>query len=173
MNTWSVILILACSFYLNSVNCFAQSSPASNESDEEKAVIMEVIQRESAAFWEKDFEKWSDCWVHEPYVRVMGWWEAGGISVTEGWNSLSSSMKKLMEDNPQPNPTAELLRRDNINMRILGNMAMVTFNQHGLDTGDKRMDMPGLSYETRVLEKQDGNWKIIYSGWLLAGEQKQ
>ena len=32
------------------------------------------------------------------------------------------------------------------------------------------MDMPGLSHETRILEKHDGQRKIVYVGWLLAGE---
>jgi hypothetical protein len=29
------------------------------------------------------------------------------------------------------------------------------------------MDMAGLSRETRIFEKHDGEWKIVYVGWLL------
>jgi hypothetical protein len=28
-------------------------------------------------------------------------------------------------------------------------------------------DMPGLSYETRIFEKHDGQWKVTYLGYLL------
>jgi hypothetical protein len=103
----------------------------------------------------------------------MGWWEDGGVSVSEGWEVIGTNMKKLMLDHPEPNPTAGLVRRENVNMRIVGDMALVTFDQYGLDTGDQRMDMPGLSRESRVLERQDGAWKLIYVGWLLEGEQEE
>ncbi len=82
-------------------------------------------------------------------------------------------MEKLITDNPEKN--RQQVRRENINIRVSGNMAWVTFEQYGTDTGEAAMDMPGLSYETRILEKQDGRWKIVYAGWLLDGgpESKQ
>lgn len=49
-------------------------------------------------------------------------------------------------------------------------MAWVTFDQYGKDTNDPTFDMPGLSRETRILEKINGKWKIVYVGWLLQGE---
>ena len=76
-----------------------------------------------------------------------------------------------MADNPQPNPTASHLRRKNINLQVRGNVAWATFDQYGEQTGDTLMDMPGLSRETRVLEKQNGKWRIAYSGWLLQGAE--
>lgn len=138
------------------------------QSNDTKA-IMGVIAAESIAFWDKDFEAWSNCWLHEPYVRVMGWWARGGITVTKGWESLSRRMKEVMIANPEPNPTAANVRRENISLQINGNMAWVTFDQFGEDTGDLQMDMPGLSHETRILEKHDNEWKIVYVNWLLEG----
>ena len=35
------------------------------DTEKETAAIMEVIEAESAAFWNKDYEKWADCWVHD------------------------------------------------------------------------------------------------------------
>lgn len=132
---------------------------------------MKVLQGESAAFWEKDYDKWAGYWAHGPYARIMGWWKDGGISVPEEWETIGGRMKKRMGENPEPNPTGGPVRRENVNMRIVDTMALVTFDQYGLDTGDKRMDMPGLSRETRVLEKQDGRWKSIYVGRLLQAEK--
>jgi hypothetical protein len=57
-----------------------------------------------------------------------------------------------------------------VNLRISGSMAWITFDQYGEDTGDLEMDMPGLSREARILEKQNGEWKIVYVNWLLEGE---
>jgi hypothetical protein len=32
--------------------------------------------------------------------------------------------------------------------------------------------MPGLSYETRILEKHNGKWRVAYLGYLLAGRSE-
>ncbi len=141
-----------------------------NESQSDATAIMQVISDESSAFWRKDFEAWSQCWLHTPHIRMIGWWARGGITVIEGWDALSSRVKTTMTTNPEPNPTASNVRRDNINLHINENMAWVTFDQLGQDTGDLEMDMPGLSRETRILEKQNGQWKIVYVNWLLEGE---
>lgn len=69
-----------------------------------------------------------------------------------------------------PNPPAAQVRRERINLRVSDQMAWVTFDQYGADTGEPDMDMPGLSHETRILEKQGGEWKIAYVGWLLKGD---
>lgn len=131
---------------------------------------MDVISAESRGFWDKDFDAWASNWAHEPYIRTMGWWADGGIYVREGWETIGGAMKTLMAANLTPNPTGGQVRRENVNIRISDTMALVTFDQYGLDTGDARMDMPGLSRETRVLEKFGDTWKIIHVGLLLEGE---
>lgn len=137
--------------------------------EKEKAAILEVIDAESAAFWNKDFEKFAACWVHGPHVRTMGWWEDGGVTVVQGWEERANRTKKHMAASPEPNPTANNVIRKNWNIRIFRDVAWLTFDQYGEDTGDQLMDMPGRSRETRILEKVDGKWKIAYVGWLLEG----
>ena len=141
--------------------------------EKEKAAILKVIEGESAAFWNKDFDKYASFWVQEDYIRTMGWWEDGGVTVVEGWDERSSRTKAHMEASPEPNPTATKVRRENINLRIYNDVAWMTFDQYGDDTGDSLMDMPGLSRETRIFEKVDGEWKIAYLGWLLEGQKKK
>jgi hypothetical protein len=137
--------------------------------EQEKHEIMQVIANESSAFWKKDFEDYASYWVHEDFIRTMGWWEAGGVTVVEGWEERSKRTKSHMENSPEENPTATAVRRENINLRIYRDVAWLTFDQYGEDTGDPTMDMPGLSRETRILEKHKGQWKIVYVGWLLEG----
>ena len=141
----------------------------SSKSGDENAV-MSVITAETNAFWMKDYAAWADCWLQTPDIRMHGWWARGGIRVTEGWAALSSSLQALMESNPTPQPQAAQVRRENINIRVSDQMAWVTFDQYGADTGEPDMDMPGLSHETRILEKHDGHWKLVYVCWLLEGE---
>jgi hypothetical protein len=59
----------------------------------EAAAIMEVITKETVAFWNKDFEAWSQCWLHTPQVRNMGWWKRGGVRVHRGWEAISQLIK--------------------------------------------------------------------------------
>jgi hypothetical protein len=131
--------------------------------------VMAAIVAESTAFWDKDFDAWAACWAHVPFTRTMGWWAAGGVSVVEGWEAQSAVIRGAMQASPEPNPTAARVRRENLNVRIHDTMAWVTFDQYGEDTGDSAMDMPGRSRETRILERHDGQWKIVYAGWLLEG----
>lgn len=72
-----------------------------------------------------------------------------------------------MAASPEHSKTATNVVRKNINLRIYEDVAWLTFDQYGAETGDSLMDMPGLSRETRILEKQNGQWKIVYVGWLL------
>jgi hypothetical protein len=154
-----------------------RSSPGVSQGEmaleKEKAAILEVIDRQSAAFWAKDFQRWADTWVNADYVRRLGWSEPGGVSSVEGWEAIGARMQKNMADNPKPNLTPAKLVRDRLNFRIYRDVAWVTFEQRGVDTGEPRFDMPGLSYETRIFEKHDGKWKVAYLGYLLAEKEKK
>jgi hypothetical protein len=168
MRTTPTLVLLIC---LIATAC--QPKPDNTESgtpidfEKEKEAIMAVIDGESAAFWNKDYEKWASYWVHESYIRTMGWWQDGGVTVVEGWDDRAKRTREHMEASPEPNPTASNVRRENINIRIFEDVAWLTFDQYGTDTGDSLMDMPGLSRESRILEKHDGQWRIAYVGWLL------
>jgi len=137
----------------------------------ESAAILGVIARESEAFWEKDYDAWAGCWLQASYVRMVGWWARGGVTIIEGFDALSARIKENLRANPDPNPTASQVRREDINLRVGQDVAWVTFDQYAQDTGEPDMDMPGLSHETRILEKHDDEWKIVYVGWLLEGER--
>jgi hypothetical protein len=151
----------------------ARSSKPSPEDEaaleREKAAILEVIERQAASFWAKDFQRWADTWVHAPYVRRVGWSETGGVVSVDGWEAIGARMKKNMTDDPKPNPTPAKLVRERLNFRIYPDVAWVTFEQHAVSTGEPRFDMPGLSYETRIFERHDGKWKVAYLGYVLAG----
>jgi hypothetical protein len=151
----------------------AQSSTASPNQkaalEREKAAMLDVIERQAATFWAKDFQGWANTWVHASYISRSGWSEAGGVSSAEGWDAIGGQMKKHMAENPKPNPTPAKIVRDHLTFRIHPDVAWVTFEQHGVSTGEPQFDMPGLSYETRIFEKHDGKWKVVHLSYLLAG----
>jgi len=149
-----------------------KSRIAAGQFARDSAEIMATIVGETAAFYNKDFNAWASQWVHAPYVRVVGWWPKGGVTVREGWDVVSGEVRQLMKESPNPNPTANQVRRENINMQIRDNVAWLTYDEYGLNTGDSNMDMPGLTRSTRVLEKRGRKWRIAYVGWLLQGPNK-
>jgi DNA-binding CsgD family transcriptional regulator len=126
----------------------------------EEAAILRLIEEETAAFWNKDLAAWASCWVHEPYARRWGWWAArGGMTVRDGWDQQFERMRSLMAANPERNRSVAVVRRERLVVRIAGEMAWVTFDQHAPATGDG-MDVAGLTHEMRILEKHDGAWKV-------------
>lgn len=134
--------------------------------ENDRQAILEVMARESAAFWNKDYEGWANCWVQAPYVCRTGWWSLGGVTLRRGWNELSDRTRQAIADNPKPNPTAGEFRRENVVLRVSEDMAWVTYDQYAPDTGETAFDMPGLSRETKIFEKHQGEWKLVYVSYL-------
>ena len=90
------------------------------------------------------------CWVQEPYTRRWGWWAArGGVTVRDGWEQQAERMRALMIANSDPNSSVASVRREKLFIRVAGEMAWATFDQHAPATGDG-MDITGLSHELRI-----------------------
>jgi DNA-binding CsgD family transcriptional regulator len=68
-------------------------------------------------------------------------------------------MKEAMILNPEPNPSVDQIRRERMNIVIGTDMAWATWDQFGIDTGN-RYDLPGVEHELRIFHKIDGHWKI-------------
>jgi DNA-binding CsgD family transcriptional regulator len=129
----------------------------SAEADE--AAILRLIETETAAYFNKDYEAWARCWVHAPYARRYGWYERGGRVVRLGWEEEAAEMRAAMERYAAPNRSVDMVHRENVSIRVGGDMAWATFEQVAPKTGDP-FDVPGRQYEARVLERHEGDWKI-------------
>ena len=127
--------------------------------DADRAAILRVIEEETTAYFAKDFERWAACWVHAPHARRLGWYARGGRMAHVGWDEEAAEMRLSMEQFPTPNPSVKEVRRENISVRVGGDLAWVTFDQSAPSTGDP-FDVPGVQQEMRVLERHDGEWRI-------------
>ena len=136
----------------------------SRDDDPEREAIIALIEAETLAFFSRDFEGWARCWVHSPGARRLGMLPGGHLDYHESWDASSAVVARIMADFPEANPEAALgMRRENLNIRIGADMAWVSFDQYGPDTGDM-FDAIGLSHQIRVLEKHSGEWKIAFAG---------
>ncbi|MDD9921627.1 MAG: helix-turn-helix transcriptional regulator [Boseongicola sp.] len=135
-----------------------------DSTEADRAAIKAAIAEECEAFYLRDYDRWASCWVHDEDVQRLATDAGGNIGSVEGWATGSGMIKRLMKEHPTPNPVAvEKIRREFKVIRINGSMAWVSFNQMTPRTDDVRVNV-GLSYQIRVMEKHDGQWKVLFAG---------
>ncbi len=130
----------------------------------EEQAIIDAIADECAAFLERDFDRWASHWLHHEDTRRMGTLSGGQVNYRHGWNLEAAMMARIMCEHPEPNFAAHaLVRRENMSVRVSGNMAWASFDQHAPLTDDVFV-VGGLSHQVRIFEKHEGRWKIVFAG---------
>lgn len=121
----------------------------------EEDAIRAVIEGETRAFFDRDYARWAQHWVdHE--AAFQAWSNRDGtFSASDGWEDVSERIRSYIESNPEP--SHPLVIRKNFKYRLYGDAAYVIFDQYNSNRDGTRMT---LSKEVRVMEKQDGQWKI-------------
>jgi DNA-binding CsgD family transcriptional regulator len=136
-----------------------------SDQDADRDAIIALIHRNRIAIWTGDYDAWEDCFVHAPYTTRWGWWQSGGIFVRQGWDEL---VKRARSSGPTPRLNfaydTEVL---NLSLQIGSDMAWATFNQQYPEPDTLEEGGTGLTYELRVFEKRDGQWKIALVGLLI------
>jgi len=117
----------------------------------EKTAIIDVLNNETKAAFTRDYEGWKDYWVHEDYVsKTYINFKDSTFSESLGWAPIDDFVRTYIEEHPEPDPLPTLV--DDIDVRIYGDAAHVSYEQNDANAGLKR--------ETRLMEKIDGQWKI-------------
>lgn len=135
--------------------------PTKSISDADK--ILGVIEAETSAYFAKDFEAWSQLWVHSVQTAKDIAFPNGAIHHSADWENIAPWMKRSMEMLPQQNSSNETLLRENLEITQQGDMAFVRYDQICLDTGEP-FDVPGRRHECRTLLRRDSRWRILYCG---------
>lgn len=116
----------------------------------EEAKIVEVIENESKHFWARDLKAWKKTWVHEDYVNWTAITEAG-VRRYQGWDAWLAEVERFFKEDPDPIKYDGNVKKYNFKFRIYDDGAWVAFEQNDEGT---------VTYETRVMEKHKGKWKI-------------
>lgn len=132
----------------------ATGNRAMDESEADRAAILAAIRAETEAWLQRDFDAWADHWVQSPQTRRMEAWASLGVRVDEGWDPIAARIRKIVERFPEKHAFAERVRWEKVNVVVDGNMAWVTYDQIGSDTGEDR------KRQLRILHRIDGAWKI-------------
>jgi DNA-binding CsgD family transcriptional regulator len=138
------------------------------QNEDDVAAITALIHRNRIAIWMRDFDAWAACFVHEAYTARYGWWALGGAFFRQGWEDIAARLKREMAEFPEPQPRlAYETRVENLTIRIMGDMAWASFEQHypGIPVRPYGPG-PGLVHEMRIFERHDGEWRIAFLGMI-------
>jgi len=122
----------------------------------EKEAIIAVINAETQAYYDRDFEAYAATWKHDESDLDI---RAGKASfgITFGWEGPSSGMKEFFKNNPEPAENVEV--KKNFKIKVYKDCAWATFNQ---ETHNSEGEIVTSAFGTNFLEKTNGEWKIVY-----------
>ncbi len=119
--------------------------------EQEEKAILETLNNETKAAFQRDYEGWRENWVHRPTItKTYIDFADSTFSESVGWDEISQFVKTFIEEHPEPETVPKMI--DNIDVQLYGNGAWVIYEQQD--------SLRGLKRETRLMEKLDGNWKI-------------
>ncbi|MBP7307522.1 MAG: hypothetical protein KA987_15490 [Saprospiraceae bacterium] len=158
-----LIAVLGTCFFL--ANCKQQNRESNTiDFEKEKAAIQATIAKETESYYKEDLESWKSTYLQSPAFRKFGYWEGYPEKVISNidFESLLAEKKKQFDKNETlwQGSTEE---RENENFRISDKMAWYTFEQNSYEKSSRKF--LGKSLETRILEKENGEWKIAYLGF--------
>ena len=160
MKTTIFILMLGLSTLAGFGQTTNSSGSASFDEEKEKKAIIESINAETAAFFKRDYEGVIKYFVHTDYA-FHAWNNSDGTySAKVGWPAINEKYRNYIKDNPVASGSSshpKVERRNIIFKFFTSNLAFITWDQYN---SDSEMKTYRLSKETRIMEKQDGIWKI-------------
>jgi hypothetical protein len=119
--------------------------------EQEKTAILQTLNQETVAAFSRDYNRWKEKWIHEPFVtKTYIDYPENHFTETLGWGEVDGFVREFFDKHPNPEPIPALL--DNVDVRLYGTGAWVSFMQND--------SIRGLKRETRLMEKVNGQWKI-------------
>lgn len=132
--------------------------------EEEKAAIIKVINQETNAYLERDFEAVFATHVHDSMnIRLTA--GADNYVFLEGWDEVAKHLSgDETEDDLSPGLNISV-EKSNYRMKIYPNSAWVVCDQKWTSRFDE--DVTEInSIQVRFMEKIDGEWKISFVSWI-------
>lgn len=125
--------------------------------EKEKKAIYATIENETKSFFDRDYESWKSNYAQTDYAFQAWSNRDGTFDSNVGWDDINNQIGKYITDNPEKShPKVE---RKNIKYKFYGDdVAYLTWDQFNSDRGEKNFHH---SKEVRLMEKVNGQWKIV------------
>ncbi len=139
------------------------SSQSKLDEEQEKIAIMKVIEDETECFFRRDYDCWQNQFTHTDY-SYQAWSNSDGtFDASVGWPAIEKNLGKYIKENPaepeEAGSSHPVVKRKNIKVKFYGNEAAhLTWDQFN---SDRNQNYYLQSKEVRLMEKQDGQWKIV------------
>ena len=141
----TVRIILPCLLFFLSLAVLGQKK---NDTE----AIKKLIERETKAFFEIDYKTWADTWAHAPY-SFWSFADTTDVNSFSGWEAIDKGFSEYFRT---AKPSKAEIERNWLDIKIFGNGAYARFTQHVKDNTVRNPQA-----EIRVLEKINGEWKIV------------
>lgn len=130
-------------------------------SPDEQAVI-EIIQRESTAFWTQDEAAFLSCHASGPDTLRWGYWQAGGLFMRQGAGNIVPAALAHMRTLKRPLPEFARAEMANLVVHVSGDMAWARFDRLMPHVQDIFGYGPnGTIHLLTILERIEGRWLIV------------
>ena len=123
--------------------------------------ILDVIQADVQAFLDKDIDALSGHYIHEDRLVSLMQIAGTGLIRSWGWDEFRALMIHGWDVDDRP--SASTIRRENVRVKVSGDMGWVRFDQY-VEGPEDATDPPGFTYNIRVFEKHEGRWLIAFHG---------
>jgi hypothetical protein len=124
------------------------------EIQKEKKAIKAVIEEETNAYHDKDFDRFAATFVQdESIVKLIV--NRNGTEIVEGWENIGSIMKEHFNNFPDSTENNDI--KTNYKIRIYDDCAWVTFDEERINDESDSIEL-GMN----ILEIVDGKWKIVF-----------
>ncbi len=127
---------------------------AETQRSADEAAIEALLNREIDAFFSRDYAAWADCYLQSDKLRSTMMSHELGLDVREGWDQHDAGTRPHFAGDM---PTSARWEKRTEVIEVIGDMAWATCRA----TTDASLCMMGETYETWVLERHDGAWKIV------------
>lgn len=132
--------------------------------EKEKAAILETLNSETKAAFQRDYEGWKEKWVHDPTItKTYLNFADSSFSESLGWDEINSFVRTFIEEHPEPEAVPAPV--DDIDVRLYEHGAWVSYEQQD--------SLRGLKRETRLMEKVNGQWRIAGMHTTIYGFEKE
>jgi hypothetical protein len=121
----------------------------------DEVAIKKLLDDESTFFYNRQFDKWGSCYVqnNNTYWSCI---EKGDVVLEAiSWSKIVSFVGGYIADNPTPEIVK--LKKENYSFKPYGKAIWVSFDETKTKEGKSEKFR-----NTRIVEKVNGQWKIIY-----------